>query len=506
MFVLYGEIVTFAAFFVPVPGFRLASSLPLFQTLCAGRCLCSRSFFDKTTFWTFIVVHIPSPDGSAASIRFHSFSVTFAIFCSLEELLSIVSEISSSCSDIDNMKTTTLATLAGLAASAAAYPVADHLWARACTPGALMCNGATQFALCVAADSTPQWMNVSEGTQCVCSGSECSITSTNGTLASAPGASPTAPLTSAPAPEGTPAQTASVSAAVPTSAPPAGSSLVPSSSPVAAPAPSSDPAPVASSAPVPAPSSDSAPVASSAAAPVPAPSSAAAPVPSSGPAPAPSSAAAPAPSPDAGPAPSSPAPYKLYLGNGSPADGWPTESKWPSFEALWTINLPFIKTGCNWQNFQPNSEEETAELKSAIQSVGQSGGVDPRFILAIVMQESNGCVRVGSTANAVKNPGLMQSHEGPHSCFNKSTCSKDEIEGMIKDGTLGTPTGDGLKQVLVQAGPGEGQFYRAARIYNSGRVAAGGALQLGIGATNCYSTDIANRLSGWNSGVTPCHV
>lgn len=53
MFVLYGEIVTFAAFFVPVPGFRLASSLPLFQTLCAGRCLCSRSFFDKTTFWDF---------------------------------------------------------------------------------------------------------------------------------------------------------------------------------------------------------------------------------------------------------------------------------------------------------------------------------------------------------------------------------------------------------------------------------------------------------------------
>ncbi|KID82902.1 hypothetical protein MGU_09826 [Metarhizium guizhouense ARSEF 977] len=370
------------------------------------------------------------------------------------------------------MKTTTLATLAGLAAAAAAYPVADHLWARACTPGALMCNGTTQFALCAAADSTPQWMKVSEGTQCVCSGSECTITSINGTSASAgaPGASPTAPMTSAPAPEETPAQSASVSAAVPTSAPPAGSSLVPSSSPVAAPAPSSDPAPVPSSAPVPAPSSS------------------------------------PAPSSGSGPAPSSPAPYKLYLGNGSPADGWPTESKWPSFEALWTINLPFIKTGCNWQKFQPNSEEETAELKSAIQSVGQSGGVDPRFILAIVMQESNGCVRVGSTDNGHANPGLMQSHMGPHSCFNKPTCSKDEIEGMIKDGTLGTPSGDGLKQVLVQAGPGEGQFYRAARIYNSGRVAAGGALQLGIGATNCYSTDIANRLSGWNDGVTPCHV
>ncbi|KID94322.1 Lysozyme-like domain protein, partial [Metarhizium majus ARSEF 297] len=418
------------------------------------------------------------------------------------------------------MKTNTLATLAGLAAAAAAYPVADHLWARACTPGALMCSGTTQFALCVAADSTPQWMKVSEGTQCVCSGSECTITSINGTSAGAgapgasgaSGASPTAPMTSAPAPEETPAQSASVSAAVPTSAPPAGSSLAPSSSPVAVPAPSSDPvpvpssdpAPVPSSAPVPAPSSDPAPVPSSASAP--APSSAPASAPSSAPAPAPSSGAAPAPSSGAGPAPGAAVPYKLYLGNGSPADGWPTESKWPTFEALWTINLPFIKTGCDWQKFQPNSEEETAELKSAIQSVGQSGGVDPRFILAIVMQESNGCVRVGSTANGVANPGLMQSHAGPHSCFNKPACSKDEIEGMIKDGTLGTPSGDGLKQVLVQAGPGEGQFYRAARIYNSGRVAAGGALQLGIGATNCYSTDIANRLSGWNDAVTPCHV
>ncbi|EFY97695.1 hypothetical protein X797_002892 [Metarhizium robertsii] len=394
------------------------------------------------------------------------------------------------------MKTTTLATLAGLAASAAAYPVADHLWARACTPGALMCNGSTQFALCVAADSTPQWMNVSEGTQCVCSGSECSITSTNGTLASAPGASPTAPLTSAPAPEGTPAQSASVSAAVPTSAPPAGSSLVPSSSPVAAPAPSSDPAPVPSSAPVPVPSS----------APVPAPSSAAAPVPSSGPAPAPSSAAAPAPSPDAGPAPSSPAPYKLYLGNGSPADGWPTESKWPSFEALWTLNLPLIKTACTYSKQPQNSEQETAELKSAIESVGQSSGVDTRFIFAIVMQESRGCVRVGSTANSVKNPGLMQSHEGPHTCYDKPTCSNEEIEGMIKDGTLGTPTGDGLKQLLLRAGPGEGQFYRAARMYNSGKVDGSGLLQLGIGATNCYSTDIANRLSGWSQDTTACHL
>jgi hypothetical protein len=33
------------------------------------------------------------------------------------------------------------------------------------------------------------------------------------------------------------------------------------------------------------------------------------------------------------------------------------------------------------------------DLKSAIQSVAKSSGVDERFILGIVMQESGGCVR-----------------------------------------------------------------------------------------------------------------
>jgi hypothetical protein len=35
-------------------------------------------------------------------------------------------------------------------------------------------------------------------------------------------------------------------------------------------------------------------------------------------------------------------------------------------------------------------------------------GVDHRFVLAVLMQESHGCVRVNVTSGGVRNPGLMQ--------------------------------------------------------------------------------------------------
>jgi hypothetical protein len=53
-----------------------------------------------------------------------------------------------------------------------------------------------------------------------------------------------------------------------------------------------------------------------------------------------------------------------------------------------------------------------AYIQSAIQSVASASGVDEHFIPAIVMQESEGCVRVPTTNNGVVNPGLMQSHMG----------------------------------------------------------------------------------------------
>lgn len=65
------------------------------------------------------------------------------------------------------------------------------------------------------------------------------------------------------------------------------------------------------------------------------------------------------------------------------------------------------------------------------------------------MQESKGCVRVRTTSSpgaAVRNPGLMQSHNGPGSCSDQTSCPPSAIEQMIRDGAAGTPSGDGLKQ------------------------------------------------------------
>lgn len=81
-----------------------------------------------------------------------------------------------------------------------------------------------------------------------------------------------------------------------------------------------------------------------------------------------------------------------------------------------------------------NSATETANIKSAIEKVAKESKVDHRFILAVVLQESKGCVRVPTTANGVNNPGLMQSYQGTGTCYGKSTCSDSEIVQMIRDG------------------------------------------------------------------------
>lgn len=138
-------------------------------------------------------------------------------------------------------------------------------------------------------------------------------------------------------------------------------------------------------------------------------------------------------------------------------------------------------------------------IKSQINWVSRASLVDHRFILAVVLQESKGCLRVTSTdsVHGVHNPGLMQSHDG--SSYDPSD-KKRSIRQMIKDGTQGTPKGDGLVQTLDKFG----NAYSAARGYNSGDVAASGDLGDAIGATKCYVSDVANRLTGWVKAESKC--
>ncbi|KAK1093993.1 hypothetical protein LTR48_001191, partial [Friedmanniomyces endolithicus] len=198
-----------------------------------------------------------------------------------------------------------------------------------------------------------------------------------------------------------------------------------------------------------------------------------------------------------------------YTGDGG---SWPGQQSWVgSFDEMFITKTKAMSSSCSQFGQPNNSPAEIADIKSAIQSVGQSSGVHPRFILAIVMQESVGCTRVWSTSYSVINPGLMQTHQGTGSCNTALAangvvikpgvasvpCSSSSITQMITDGVNGTPTGPGLSQLLKQAGGNDAQtFYRAARLYNSGAIPASGDLSAG-GATATYASDVANKLCGF---------
>ncbi|OAQ67597.1 exo-beta-1,3-glucanase [Pochonia chlamydosporia 170] len=372
------------------------------------------------------------------------------------------------------MKTTTSATLFGLIAAVAAYPASTNLWPRGCAPGTLVCNGDSKFGICNL-DTKAFWMDVAEGTKCVCSGSSCTITASSGSGAK---------VEPEPTPESTP---------TPEASPSAKPTKPFENNPVIAPVPSSK---AENNYPPPAPTTTTAPVYN----PPPTTTEAVPSTPVTTTAPKPTKTSAPSPGGVIGKY------IQTFLGNGDASQGWPEQAKWVDFETMWSSNLAnVIYKSCEGFGQENNSDEESEALKSAIQSVAKSSGVDERFILAVVMQESNGCVRAPTTNYGVTNPGLMQSHNGGHSCYNVSPCPSTQVVGMIQDGTSGTSDGDGLKQLLSKAGSGVSQFYKAARMYNSGSIAASGLLQDGI-ATHCYASDIANRLMGWSSGVSGCKL
>lgn len=189
--------------------------------------------------------------------------------------------------------------------------------------------------------------------------------------------------------------------------------------------------------------------------------------------------------------------YTYYSG---PASSFPPATTWISFENMWTSNLPSMQTSCSALHAgEDNTIAQIADIYTAIQSRANASLVDHRFILAIVLQESHGCVHVPTThsSTGVPNPGLMQSHAG--SSFSPAH-QAESILAMVQDGTQGTPSGAGLVQNLNLYG----DPYVAARGYNSGYVAASGDLSDAAGATACYVSDVANRLTGWVDAPSTC--
>lgn len=104
----------------------------------------------------------------------------------------------------------------------------------------------------------------------------------------------------------------------------------------------------------------------------------------------------------------------------------------------------------------------------------------------------------------------MQSHNGTGNCAGVNPCPDSSIYRMIKDGTNGTASGDGLKQCFAKAAAainnkGARAYYAAARMYNSGSVTYSN-MNDGRGSTNCYVTDVANRFTGWTLAASGCRA
>jgi LysM domain len=165
---------------------------------------------------------------------------------------------------------------------------------------------------------------------------------------------------------------------------------------------------------------------------------------------------------------------------GGPASNFPDPSQWQKYPLLWETNSRLMKFS--------DSDSEIALIKSSIESVARESGVDVRVILCIIIQESGGNVRVHTTNNGVRNPGLMQSHNGSE--FNPGDPAGSILQ-MVRDGTTGTSDGDGLKQCFEH----QGNWYAAFREYNSGQVNQGD-MNDPVGATSGYVKDAANRLMG----------
>lgn len=204
--------------------------------------------------------------------------------------------------------------------------------------------------------------------------------------------------------------------------------------------------------------------------------------------------------------------FTFFKGNGTKQANWPTSSNWSNFDDLWEANLPLIRTACTINNAGPdNSEEEIALLKKNLLSITLESDidVDQRVALALMMQESQGCVRMPTTGTNIKRPGLFQSPNGAGTCAGLDSCSESMIVQMIRDGLAGTPDDPGFASLITKAGTDLGQFgelavYGGSRLYNSGSVNPKDMNDnRGVGS-KCYCVEVANRLQGWTFAPSTC--
>ncbi|KAG6008253.1 hypothetical protein E4U21_004715 [Claviceps maximensis] len=188
--------------------------------------------------------------------------------------------------------------------------------------------------------------------------------------------------------------------------------------------------------------------------------------------------------------------YVMYYGKGGAPDGWPPSHSWVSFENMFRNYRAKMMMSCSgeYPHQTDNTESEINAIYDGIQRASGASGVDHRFVLAILMQESYGCVRSPSTNYGIRRAGMMQSYDGDFSCNEgivQYPCPEHFIWKMIDEAVAGSRHGEGLAGCLNRIeGDDASVFYKAARLYNSGFISTTKELQNGVGS-HCYASDIA---------------
>ncbi|MCJ1482768.1 hypothetical protein MMC06_002934 [Schaereria dolodes] len=160
---------------------------------------------------------------------------------------------------------------------------------------------------------------------------------------------------------------------------------------------------------------------------------------------------------------------------------FPAQSEWAQYNAIYQAQLPTL-TGFN-------SDSENTALKSAISISATAANIDPRVILAQVMQESHGNIHVICGDGGISCGVLQVQTSNPASCAEavKGACPDDTITSMVQQGISHMQTS------LASVG---GDVPQGLRVYNSGKVfSSTDYSQAGTG-TSSYVSSVGNLLRG----------
>lgn len=171
-----------------------------------------------------------------------------------------------------------------------------------------------------------------------------------------------------------------------------------------------------------------------------------------------------------------------------PYTSFPGKETWKDFDTLFNANVPSMR-------IKGDQQSDIDRIKVALQQVGPQYNIEPRVLLAIMMQESHGDVGAFTTTSSDGLPtgGLFQCWNCP-GFYQQYGLSQAQITSMV-DGGAKHFKGD----LDAFGGCMEPRcVYPALRSYNSGPNAVNqNNLSEAPNATPAYVSDVVQRLGGW---------